>query len=152
MVKTYHYGLVVDSEVPTTGVVNASEPEFLYENIYDWIDLDFEVFIDTNPGVDPEEYCNDNPTMLAGFIKDENKSWIPDPDAEYSAIISEAYAQILASKYVSRTTLCSPCFPGQGDLSTKGEYLTFTFPPELWGNRKHLEIIKIEDNNNDTKR
>lgn len=146
MVKTYHYGLVVDSKIPTTGVANASEPEFLYENIYDWIDLDFEVFIDTNPGVDPEEYYNDSPTMLAGFIKDENKCWIPDPDAEYSAIISEVYAQILASKYVSRTTLCSPCFPGQGDLSTEGEYLTFTFPPELWGKAKHLEITKLEGN------
>jgi hypothetical protein len=56
---------------------------------------------------------------------------------------NENTTQITRSKWVSKTKLCSPCYPGQGDLNNSGEYLVYTLPPSIWGNHDHLQISEL---------
>jgi hypothetical protein len=37
-------------------------------------------------------------------------------------IVGETYYQVIKSPYVVLRGLCSPCFPGQADLDSKGDY------------------------------
>lgn len=138
-----HYGLTVDTDTPITGVINANTPEWLHEDIINGIDLDFEQHKRECKNEDHDDcwYDSGDNTILIGYIE-EDESYTFDPNAEYSAIISEVYAQITNSKYTQRCTLCSPCFPGQGDLDTDGEFLTYTLPPEVWGIGKRYPIYK----------
>lgn len=144
-----HYGKYVESDTPITGVLNTNMPEFLHEDTINGIDLDYEDYINETINNDPEgdNYEANDPTILIGFIKCKPNEkdiveYEPDTDAEYSAICSDQYTQIVRSKWVSRTTLCSPCFPGQGDLDTAGDFLTFTLPPGVFGSAEHLNIKK----------
>lgn len=86
-----------------------------------------------------EEYnCfDDGPStyLIGGWICDEDGLYGVDLSADYSAIVSydSMTAQIVRSKWVIRAALCSPCYPGQVDLDTPGDYLGYDFPPELYG-------------------
>lgn len=94
-----------------------------------------------NPEMD---VCNETSEFIPGFCKteDKNKAWYwfdmldygmkPDPDAEYSAIVGEVYTQVVRSKWAIRCALCSPCYPGQGDVETVGEFLAYTLPPDVY--------------------
>jgi len=142
-----HWGKGVDSEVPVTGVLNSSKPEWLHEDMFNGIDLDFEEHCKecTNEEHDECYFDDGDATYLIGYVKDEKTNLFDiDKSAEYSAIVCTTYTQVTNSKYVSKTTLCSPCYPGQGDLDTPGKFLAFTLPSEVWGDAEHLEIIKAE--------
>lgn len=74
--------------------------------------------------------------LIGQWIKDDNGLYMPDPNGEYSAIVSyDAFmcVQVARSKYARRSALCSPCFPGQADLDTAGEYLAYDLPSDLYG-------------------
>lgn len=107
---------------------------------------------DDLPDVDPqpteeqiedwqEEYndLGDGPsTYLLGWVRDGAGEYAPDETQEYSAIVSydSMTAQIVRSKWVTRGALCSPCYPGQVDLDTSGDFLGYDFPIELYGERR----------------
>ena len=88
------------------------------------------------------DHCSCSEPNLIGFIPTdkESESWywfrnlhygyIPDPEAEFSAIVGEIYTQVIASKYILRGNLCSPCYPGQVDADSNGEILAFSFPKD----------------------
>ena len=141
-----HYGRIVDSEVPITGVLNSGKAEFLYEDCLNGTDVGYEEHLKECPNEEHDEcYFNDEPTYLVGFRKNEKTGeFEPDENAEYSAIVMPIYTQVIRSKYVSRVELCSPCFPGQGDLDTPGEFLAYTLPPDVWGDGEHLEITEVQ--------
>lgn len=133
-------------DTPVTGVIGVSRPEWLGDDMYDAIDLDYETYIRDNPDdADGDGYCEYDPTLLIGFRETDDGRYEPDPEAEYSAIVNGLYVQIVRSKYVSRCAMCSLCFPGQGDLDTPGDQITFTLPPEVFGDSEHLPIEKLED-------
>ncbi len=81
---------------------------------------------------------------LLGFVKtfDKSGAWYwypylkcgfkPDPEAEYSAIVGEIYLQVVRRQWVLRAALCSPCYPGQGDVNTEGDFLSYSLPPDLF--------------------
>lgn len=141
---TNHYGHTVDSEVPTTGVVSSNSPEFINDDLLNAIDYDCEMYIlEHEEGAD--DYYNDEPTYLIGFKRCENDKtkFEEDENAEYSAICTNQYTQITRSGWTCRVALCSPCYPGQGDLETAGGYLAYTLPPKVWGSTDHLPISKI---------
>jgi len=142
MTITRHWGITVDSEVPTTGVLNSSDPYYLYEDATrSGIDINFEEHCkECKNEYHDDCWMDDEPTYLIGFKKDEKGDYVLDEKAEYSAIVGQQETQVLRSRYVSRVTLCSPCFPGQGDLDTPGEFLAFTLPEEVWGEKEHLKI------------
>lgn len=144
--KTLHYGITVDSETPITGVFLTNKPEWFIKELNKGIDIDFEEHCKTC-SAEYHDDCyesNDETTYIVGdWIKNKEGKYEPDPAGEYSAISSGTYSQVVRSKFVSRTTLCSPCFPGQGDLDTIGEFLTYTLPEDVWGQQSHLDIILL---------
>ena len=133
-----HYGILVDSESPVTGVIHNHSAEWLIEEIYNpnSIDLVWE-----EHQLDCEEYqetgycgCGTSQGgMLIGAWRLTPDGYEPDESGEYSAIVREVYTQIVHSRYVTRAALCSPCYPGQADLDTSGAYLAYTLPPDMFG-------------------
>jgi hypothetical protein len=135
---TNHWGIYVDSETPITGVINNNSVEFLNDEIFssNSIDLDYEEFLSENPTEEEIEfYESDNSTYLIGdWLKDDNGKYYPDQTGEYAAITGEIYTQVVFSKVTKRVRLCSPCYPGQGDLDSDGDYLAYNLPLDLIGN------------------
>lgn len=147
--KTIHYGIKVSSESPITGVVDTTAPEYLLEEIdLHGIDLDFEEHCrECTKEFHDDCYDAGSPTnYLLGYKKDIKGDLVPDLDAEFSAIVNgnENTTQITRSKWVSRVMLCSPCYPGQGDLGNSGDYLAYTLPPGVWGNHDHIQINELD--------
>jgi len=134
-----HWGIWVDSEDPITGVLsNNSAIQFISDEIFysDSIDLDYENWVNS-PDYDPEEedYYEINPqtTWLIGqWLKDSEGLYYPDPEGEYAAIVGEIYTQVVFSNNLKRCALCSPCYPGQGDLDSEGEFLTYDLPERAY--------------------
>lgn len=122
-----------DTDTIKTGVCDNTAPEWLFEATRDAIDPGYEEYLINNPDDEyGDEYYDDAPTYLIGFIK-IGEYYEPDESAEYSAIVSEVYTQIVKSKYISMCAYCSPCYPDQGDLDAAGYIKTYTLPPEVWG-------------------
>jgi len=146
MTTTRHWGLSVDSEVPVTGVLNSNSTEFLFEDAIKGIDINFEEHCkECKNEYHDNCWMDDEPTYLIGFKKDDKGEYVLDERAEYSAIVGQQETQVLRSGFVSRTALCSPCFPGQGDLDTPGEFLAYNLPPEIWGEQEHLPIMEWKE-------
>lgn len=161
-----HYGRYVDSENPIVGVVLNTEPEHLLEDAFHGIDIDYAEFVadcEAN-GIDPLDEDWETGALLIGYseitdcpelvklarsnpwvVEAGNAVFTPNPDAEYFAIVGEVYTQVLWSRFVQRAPLCSPCYPGQGDLDTaalEGQgFLVYTLPPAVWGERKSFRRI-----------
>lgn len=83
----------------------------------------------------------DSTEVLVGFIYDEKTDYYDiDPDAEFSAIISNGNGcptvQVVKSKHTTRVkSYCSPCYPNQADLdSGKGAILAYTLPEDMIDN------------------
>lgn len=140
-----HYGVWVVSNTPITGVIN--------NNAIAWEWIEEVVCLDCVPDIDeigePDwEYieCDSAHTKLIGdwivsdndknktaWFKDwEGKFYTPNRNGEWAAIERECYTQIVWSQTTTRCHLCSPCYPGQGDLDTKGEFLTYSLPVDLY--------------------
>lgn len=97
----------------------------------------------TCPGEEPHQY---NPTgdhelcapqgrtatLIGSWKKSEDGKYEPDENGEYSAIVGELHTQVVWSKHTTRGAPCSPCFPGQVDLETPGQFLAFDLPPAVW--------------------
>jgi hypothetical protein len=139
-----HYGKWVNSEEAVTGVIQNNNVEWLMDEVRDnnTIDLDWEEHIKYMEPEEIEEEENEfdgwdssNSTLLIGsWKKDEKGLYEPDKEGEYAAIVNESTTQVVWSKFTKRCALCSPCYPGQGDLDTPGEWLAYTLPPDLIGN------------------
>lgn len=134
MIK-YHYGVYVDSNLPITGVMRHNQAIFdaMYDN--DSIDLTWEDHKLECEDYLNNGYCNcmlENGTMLIGsWILDSDLEYSPDLSGEYAAIVGEMYTQVVFSRYMTRCALCSPCYPGQGDLDSKSNYLSYDLPPDM---------------------
>ncbi len=143
MTVTNHYGVYVDSETPTTGVITNHEIMHLIDAMYyeDGIDLDFEEHLKECPN-DDHDHCwesNGSETWLIGdWQKGADGLYEPDKDGQYgySAIVGEVYTQVVWSKWTTKGELCSPCYPGQGNVGSKGDFLMFTMPPEYMGEKE----------------
>jgi len=110
-----------------------------------------------NPGDNID--CQDNLTSLIGFertiVKEEAWYWLDvlkygyklDEGAEYSAIVGEIYTQVIKSKWLIRCQLCSPCYPGQGNADSVGEFLAYSLPPDMFedGNELKARIFTKKD-------
>lgn len=141
------YGIWIDTEKPVTGVTNLNSdqiPEWFNDEFIYAIDLNFEKFekdlLDQlkNEMIDEDTfqyerdcYESDTTTYLLGqWIKDSDGKYTPDLDGDYSAIYdnNDNTLQVVFSKNTKRCNHCSPCFPGQGDLDSDGDFLTYCLP------------------------
>ena len=140
-----HWGKWVDSDTPITGVLSTNDIAFEWLN--DEICLTCEEIIqeiDNDDTIEDKqsEYdfieCNSDHTRLLGdWIKDSDGLYSPDKDnGEFSAIENETTIQVVWSKYLVRGPLCSPCYPGQADISSDSTienegFLAYTLPDYL---------------------
>ena len=141
-----HYGHIVDSETPVTGVIHQGRPEHLIEEIvyHQVADLTCEncparilesVLGDHDNCMECETF---NHTILLGdWMQDNDRKWLPNKlgKSRYAAIARGFNVQVVWSYWVRRAALCSPCYPGQADLDTRGTFLAYDVPPEMYGNR-----------------
>ena len=139
--KTNHYGITIDSDIPITGVLSTGDINF------EWLDSDIcltcdEIVADiendeslTDDEREDEIYnvsCEYGHTRLLGDWKqDENGKYFPDESGEFSAIENESSVQVVWSKFTTHAKLCSPCYPGQADIPSDGPWLAYTLPEYL---------------------
>lgn len=137
-VKTVnHWGKWVSSDIPVTGVLS--------NNSINWEFIDNEICLDCEEAMKQEEAENpDNPdydyiecdgshTKLIGDWTLDTKTgqYEPSKDCKFAAIVRESVTQVVKSKYTQKGALCSPCYPGQVDLDSDGDFLGYTLPEDM---------------------
>ncbi len=132
-----HYGVTIQRDQPTTGVIHNHSVEFLSDEIFDVDSIDL-AWEDHLADCDDEDHDHCGPdsmgtVLIGGWIKDSDGRYSPDKESEYSAIVGEVNTQVVWSRHTDRAALCSPCYPGQADLETPGDVLAFTLPADLLG-------------------
>jgi hypothetical protein len=147
--KAYVYGVTLDTEIPTTGVIGNNEIcQFISDEICsgDAIDLGWEDAIaefEAEHGREPDDDETDEMAMcdvsgphLIGDWKqnDDDGLWEPDEtgSAGFSALVREDVTQVLWSKTVTRANHCSPCYPGQADIGSDGDFSAYTLPDDCF--------------------
>ena len=156
-----HWGKWITSDVPVTGVISPYSLECVYnENEihpeYDLLQTDPDYHdpeCDIVTGADLEgtdlectcsagEYFEPTYSLIGDWVIGEGDLYSPAPDGEYSAIFNynENTIQVIASTTIARRALCSPCYPGQCDLDTRGDWLCFDVPGDLYGDRRDPEL------------
>lgn len=77
--------------------------------------------------------CSD---FLIGDWKKDGEKWIPDKEGRegFSAIwYDDGHIQVIWSNTVKECSLCSPCFPDQGNLSdTPNGIIAYSLPFEFY--------------------
>lgn len=134
-----HWGKAVWKNEPVTGVLYANKIDSEAFNDLDQksIDLQWEEYLAEceKNNVEPEDdWCDHNYTHVVGMEKDEEGLYVPDKTEDYSIIMAgdPITLQVVHSIYVQRCALCSPCFPGQGNLNSEGEFLAYSLPSEMF--------------------
>lgn len=130
----HHWGIWVDSETPITGVQGVNHlPDAYWDDTLNAVDLTCEQCADNG---ECDSSCDVSHDLLVGDWKqDNNGQWEPDKNAGshgYAAINRESVIQVVWSKHTQRAALCSPCYPGQADLDSPGEYLAYCLPPDYF--------------------
>ena len=139
------YGVLVDTEEPIVGVIANNDIGQWISDVYpDAIDLGWEAAIeeykaehgpDAEPGFDETDgWESDGPYLVGDWMKGADGLWVEDRDEEhgFAAIINEVTTQVIWSLTTTRAAHCSPCYPGQGDIGSDGEFLTFTLPADCF--------------------
>ena len=145
MTTINHWGKWVCSDDPVTGVINTNAIawEFVSDEIcLTCMDIEAEIQAEFDaeehdeddldePNFDMIE-CDSSHTRIFGdWLVDDKGKYYADPNGEFAAIENELYTQVVFSKTTKRCNLCSLCFPGQGDLGSVGEFLTYCLPDYL---------------------
>jgi hypothetical protein len=136
-----HWGKWVNSEKPVTGVMSIHN--IAWEFMDDEIcliceEIQEEIESDESLSEDEKEHelefieCDSSHDKIIGdWMKDKDGLYTPDESKEFAAIMRETVIQVVWSKYTARGALCSPCYPGQVDLDSEGDFLGYTLPSEL---------------------
>lgn len=131
-----HYGVTVDKDTPITGVFNANEVDWLWDDMdINWIDMFYADHVAECENDDHDECFGEESGNLwiYGYV-DKDGIWQEDKECPYSAIYNRetGYVQVTRSKYGIKCKLCSPCYPGQGDVNSEGEFTAYSFPPDMF--------------------
>ena len=130
----------------TTGVFNCNELEqWLFDE--EGIDLEYEEWLSEH---DPEEEEYVGPafqgtTLYGAWKKDKDGLYVPDKRAkeDFAAIYNgDPYytVQVVWSRWAIQCGWCSPCYPGQGDPSSrKGDVWAYVLPPDYMAEEWLLE-------------
>ena len=134
--------LVKKGEKMLTGVINANclDQEVLDGLMDTAIDVHYEEWlIEQNPSEEAKDnYCDDAPYYLIGFeMQSTLSSWkyVEDEKEKFRAILSYssgAVLQVVYSEWSLDCYICSPCYPNQGDLNTKGGLKCYAPYPDLF--------------------
>ena len=138
-----HYGVYVNPDEPTTGVYNGNQVNWEYLD-YDFICLDCESFIqeykDMNPDYTEDDlqfifddmYCEGHTHLYGSWVLVDGK-YEPDKNGEYAFIYNSNYntIQVVWSKHTIKGSLCSPCYPGQVDAGSSGDFKAYGLPEDM---------------------
>lgn len=129
-----HWGIYVDPLVPITGVITNNEA--VYNETSNGIDLQFEEHKldctkENHYDCYYDEWTESGDYLIGSWIMNSEGLYEPDRSGEYSAIVRDTDTQVEWSRYTTKCALCSPCYPGQGDLDSSGEFLAYTLPPDM---------------------
>ena len=130
-----HYGVPVSTGVPVPGVFTNGDVDFLFD-----LDMDDVLYQEHIAGCKKDEHdlCDtpeDTHEWLGGFtlVGEGGKLlWARNLETNIAFDVSEIYSRVFASQWVIKSCLCSPCYPGQGDVDSNGEYLAYSFPPNTF--------------------
>lgn len=84
-----------------------------------------------------EGYYDSTVYLIGNWKYDaEILQYVPNTDGVYAATYHTDHNTIVVewSKWAIRCALCSPCYPGRGDLDTEGKFLVYDMPPAVYGN------------------
>jgi len=137
-----------------TGVYSIHSFEFIHEETQAGIDLSWENAVtdymaehqNTREAAElAVAYMEmDSDTYLIGFRHDKGRDqFVEDPEADYSAIVRyDAFmtVQVTRSKWVTTGAPCSPCFPGQIDGDSPGDFKCYAPDPEIIGDAGDQEL------------
>lgn len=150
--STCHYGVTVHHDKPTTGVIQNNAIEWLHDETMEGIDITWETWLaefedehGREPNDEERDDANDGCSCSEYLIGDWNKcsdgTYAPSKHGPkgFSAMVGEIYTQVIWSKTTERCALCSPCFPGQADIGTPGDYDAYTLPADLMGDQTDNE-------------
>jgi len=151
-----HYGFYVDSEVPTTGVYSTNSINWEYldndicldcetayrdiEEIQDCPECEYLLDVDGDcqacgwskqKEFDYIECDGAHEKLVGDWKRDEEGIYFHDENGEFAGILREFTIQVIWSKTTARGNLCSPCFPGQVDADSTGNFLYFSLPDYL---------------------
>lgn len=146
MTTTNHWGKWVDSNSAITGVHSIHDLNWdtypYWDEICPICEENLreceEHALETGEEVDYDQLeCDSSHQKLMGdWVLDTNTNqWDVNKagDEGYSALMNEDTIQVIWSRWTERHALCSPCYPGQADVDSKGEFLCYVLPPELRG-------------------
>ena len=141
MTTINHWGKWIDSDVPVTGVLSFHSLDLDAYPFKSEICLDceeaYKAIKKQYRGARREEElesveCDSSHTKIIGeWKKDRHGKYYPNPKGEYAAIVNESTVQVVYSHVTTRGNVCSPCYPGQVDLDSKGDFLAYTLPDDM---------------------
>ena len=139
-----HYGVYVDSDIPTTGVLSINSIEWDYypfeseicltcEEMYKNLESDHDCEYGEDCSCSDFIECDSSHDKILGDWILDTKTGLYEIDyfGDFSAIVRESTIQIVYSKTLASGALCSPCYAGQVDLDSKGGFKTYTLPEYL---------------------
>ena len=139
-----HYGVFLALDEITTGVYNGNQINWDCMD-YDFICLDCESaiqeFKDMNPDYTDSEldqeydslYCDGHTHLYGSWVLDDKDNYMPDESGDYSIIYNSNYntLQVIWSETIITGGLCSPCYPGQVDVGSQGDFKAYGLPDWL---------------------
>ncbi len=131
-----------ESDEDREAVHETWESETIIVGFKEW---DFKTHF-SNPDMTTEDVMQFLTEFQPWAIVIGDKIFVPDEAWEYQAVVGEVYTQVLKSKFVQRASLCFPSYPGQADLGTPGDFLAYTLPGVVWGNRMEWRILNTTKN------
>lgn len=136
-----HWGKWINSNVPTTGVLSFHSLDldsypFESEICLTCQEAEKQVRKQYRGAKRDEELesieCDSSHAKIIGnWKKDKHGKYHPDANGEYAAIVNESTVQVVYSKFTKRGNVCSPCYPGQVDLDSTGDFLAYTLPDDM---------------------
>lgn len=136
-----HWGKWIDSSKPVTGVLSIHSVS--WEWIHDETCLtceEIQAGIESDDSLTEEQKerelefmeCDSSHDKIIGdWLKDEKGLYYPNLNGEFAAVVRESTIQVVFSKHTSHGSPCSPCYPGQIDLDSAGEFMAYTLPDDL---------------------
>jgi hypothetical protein len=143
MTTINHWGKWIDSEKPVTGVLSSNSIawEFVDGEICLTCEEAYKEFEDGShvceygEGCHCEDFieCDSSHDKIIGDWILDTKTGLYDvnKNGEFAAIVRESVVQVVWSKFTAKGSPCSPCYPGQIDLDSDGEFLAYTLPDYL---------------------
>lgn len=93
-----------------------------------WLSEELDIFVEEVVGDRESEVV-----LIGDWVEKSVGVYAPDKTGDFSAIYDRNtnYVQVVWSTHYVECGMCSPCFPGQGDVDSLGRERAYIVPPEF---------------------